>query len=1050
MLRPGKTSILCCRHLGELIVERYDLGVQVQVRLLGGFAVLVDGTPTPASRWQRRHAALLVKLLALSPDGRLHRDRVVDALWPDLTLDLALPRLHKAAHYARRALDDPAAVVLRNEVVTLFAGAMLDVDAVTFEEAADAALESPASADRCGDALKLAGELLPDDLAESWLEEPRQRLRLRVAQLLGGARRWEDLLRLDPANEEAHLELLREAVAAGDRTAALRHYARMERSLDAELGISPGPEAVALRARLLAVADTMSPVPKRHDARPAAARTELVERDAELRELTTVVGAAIDEGRGVVVLISGEPGAGKSALVRGFLERLAPGVTAIVGGCDDLLAPRSLGPFRDMATDHAELSAALSGSRLDDALPALLHVFAARPVAVVVEDVHWADDATLDAIRYLSRRIPGIPAALLLTFRETEVLADHPLRQILGSLAGATVRRVSLPALSVEAVRRLGAPSDADAAEIHRVTEGNPFFVTEVLAAGGAGVPPTVRDAVLARLGRHAAAVRTFLERLSVVPTRAERWLAETLADGDPGTLVEAERSGMIIGGTASVSFRHELARRAIESSLTAGEQLHANRAVIEALLARPGAEPARLVHHAERAGDAGIILEHGPPVAREAARLGAHRQAAGVLRVVLDHRDQLDPHDVADLYTRLAYSLYVVNHFAAALECAESAVKAAEQAADTVTLADALLVLARVALFARGPLRARQAAERAVEILEPAGDDARLAAALTELARVHSNLATVGIVAEPGERTEAFAARALEIGQRLRREDICALASSYLGDARLSQGDPRGADDLRRAISLAGSDSRVETQVRCYVAAAGGAYRTGRLDEAERYVAAGLRVAADGEFFAGQYRLRLTAAAVQASRGNWDAAVADLRVLVDSPGEPGAMAALARGLLARVLARRGDHEAGEVLAAALADPAFADDSFVVGSLAVARVELGWLDGSLGSLTGEVRQALAMAHDAGHRAVHAELCAYLRRAGVDVLAPADPPGPWAPTLAGRWTDAAAAWAGLGERYEQAVVLATATDERARARGAHLLRDLGATATSQAV
>ena len=392
----------------------------------------------------------------------------------------------------------------------------------------------------------------------------------------------------------------------------------------------------------------------------------------------------------------------------------------VVGGCDDLLAPRSLGPFRDMAEQHAELAEALASDRLDDALPGLLQVFAAHPSVVVVEDVHWADDATLDAIRYLARRIPGIPGALLLTFRETGVDASHPLRQLLGSLAGPSVRRVTLPPLSVEGVRRLGVVSEGEAAEIHRVTEGNPFFVTEVLAAGGTGVPATVRDAVLARLGSLSQPVRTLLERLSVVPTRTERWLAETLGDRDPGVVVEAERSGMIIGGDASVSFRHELARQAIESSLTAGERLQANRLVVDALLVRPGVESSRLVHHAERSGQVDVLLEHGPAAALESARLGAHRQAAGVLGVLLEHRALLGAHDVADLYTRRAYSLYVVNQFEAALKCAESGVTAAEEAGDAILLADALLVLARVAMFARGPMHARRAAERAVDILEP------------------------------------------------------------------------------------------------------------------------------------------------------------------------------------------------------------------------------------------------------------------------------------------------------------------------------------------
>ena len=1020
--------------------------VQVQVQLLGRFSVVVDGNAIPRSRWSGRQPAALVKLLALS-GGRLHRDRVIDALWPDLGVGAALPRLHKAAHYARRALDCRDAVELKDEVVAFFPGAGLDVDAIRFETAADAALAAaPVSPEDCAEALTMAGELLPEDLVESWLEEPRERLRLRVTQLLRGARRWEDLLRVDPADEEAHVELLRDAVARGDRTEGLRRYARMERVLAAELGITPSHEAAQLRGRLLATGAA--------PARPATlplGGAALVERDAELLALTTAVTAAAELSRGVVVLVSGEPGAGKSALVRGVLARLDPAVTAVVGGCDDLLAPRSLGPFRDMAEEHPELAAAVSSAGLDEALPALLQVFASRPSVVVVEDVHWADDATLDAVRYLSRRIAAIPGALLLTFREANIGADHPLRQILGALSGPGVRRVSLPPLSIEAVRRLGASSAQEAAEIHRVTEGNPFFVTEVLAAGaGVAVPPTVRDAVLARLGRLPPAARTLLERLSVVPTRAERWLAEVLAGGDPAVLVEAERSGMILGGPTSVSFRHELARRAIESSLVAGERLHANRAVVDALLEQPGVEPSRLVHHAARAGRVDVILEHGPAVAGEAIRLGAHRQAAEVLGVVLDHRDRLDAGQVAALSTRLAYSLYVVNHFEAALDRAESAVTAAERADDAVLLADALLVFARVALIARGPLVARRAAERAVAILEPAGDDARLAAALVELARAHSNLPTVGVVAEPSQPEQAFAEQAVAIGQRLGRTDLTAQGSWYLGDSRLARGDPRGTEDLRRAIALAGTDSRVELQVRSYVNAAGAAYRSGDLDAADSYVAAGLRVSADGEFLSGQYRLRLTSAAVRASRGDWDGAIVDLRALVGSPGEPGVMGALARSLLARLLARRGDPAAGEVLAVALDQFGAAEDSFVSGPIAVAQVELGWLDGSLGSLTELARRALDLAAESGHRSVRAELCAYLHRAGIEVGAELDAPGPWAPTLAGRWEEAAAAWARLGERYERAVVLATAPVGEARAEGILLLRTLGAAATIHAV
>ena len=263
----------------------------------------------------------------------------------------------------------------------------------------------------------------------------------------------------------------------------------------------------------------------------------------------------------------------------------------------------------------------------------------------------------------------------------------------------------------------------------------------------------------------------------------------------------------MLVGDGAWVGFRHELARRTIESSLTASERLAADRTVMSALLHHPGVEPSRLVHHAQRSGRTDVILEHGPAAAHEAIRLGAHRQAAEVLRFVLDRRDLLEPHDAIELTVQRAYSLYLVNQFDAALECAESAVAAAGASDDAVLLADALLVLARVVFFARGPMRAREAAARAVEILEPVHDETRLAAGLTELARAHSNLVTVSIVADPCERAETAAQRAVAIAQRIGQPGIEAQALCYLGDARLAQAILAGTQ-----IRCAPSRSRVPT----------------------------------------------------------------------------------------------------------------------------------------------------------------------------------------------------------------------------------------------
>jgi DNA-binding SARP family transcriptional activator len=219
----------------------------VDIKVLGGFEVVVDGVPTLERCWRRRSAASLVKVLALAPGHRLHREQVIDLLWPDEPPADAAPKLYKAAHYARRAAGSDDAVVLRNDVVHLFPHADLTVDALVFEELSQRAIASgdPASARAAIE--HYAGELLPDDRYDEWAGERRELLRLRHLNLLRLAGQWLAVSELDPGDEQAHVELMRQHVSHGDTVAALRHYERLERVLDRDFGATPGPAARKLR-----------------------------------------------------------------------------------------------------------------------------------------------------------------------------------------------------------------------------------------------------------------------------------------------------------------------------------------------------------------------------------------------------------------------------------------------------------------------------------------------------------------------------------------------------------------------------------------------------------------------------------------------------------------------------------------------------------------------------------------------------------------------------------------------------------------------------------
>jgi DNA-binding SARP family transcriptional activator len=242
----------------------------VAIRLLGRFIVTVDGDPVAEGVWRTRHAASLVKVLALAPGRRLHREQVIDALWPHDRIDQAAPKLHKAAHYARQAIGLPGSVMLRGGTVTLCPDAAFDatVDVARFEHLAQRAGVDEHAA-TCRAALAAyAGELLPEDRYEPWTIDRRERLRLRHLDLLRRDGRWDAVVDLDPADEVAHVALIRRHLAHGDRHAALRQFERLELAARDLLGVTPGREAAALRDHLLADPEARMAVDGRGRAGP--------------------------------------------------------------------------------------------------------------------------------------------------------------------------------------------------------------------------------------------------------------------------------------------------------------------------------------------------------------------------------------------------------------------------------------------------------------------------------------------------------------------------------------------------------------------------------------------------------------------------------------------------------------------------------------------------------------------------------------------------------------------------------------------------------------
>ncbi len=360
----------------------------------------------------------------------------------------------------------------------------------------------------------------------------------------------------------------------------------------------------------------------------------LLERDKELAELAALLDKA-RAGQGRVALVYGEAGIGKTAFLKRFVrEHVTPPVRLFWGGCDALFTPRPLAPLQEVAWLHGgRLAEKLRDGASRDTIFQIFFEELGRPhppAVVVMEDVHWADEATLDLLKFLGRRAERARALLVISWRDDEVPAGHPLRSMLGDLSRAAVRRIPLRALSPRAVEQLAREAKRRAGNLHALTGGNPFFVTEVLAGGEAAVPATASDAVLGRASRLSAPARELLDLASVAPTRIELPTLEAAAGPAFAALDELLAAGMLSLCDGAASFRHELARRAIEDAVPPlrARDLHARvLAALRSLPEEPGLLD-RLVHHAERAGDVALVLRLAPDAAAHAALLGAHREA--------------------------------------------------------------------------------------------------------------------------------------------------------------------------------------------------------------------------------------------------------------------------------------------------------------------------------------------------------------------------------------------------------------------------------------
>jgi DNA-binding CsgD family transcriptional regulator len=776
---------------------------------------------------------------------------------------------------------------------------------------------------------------------------------------------------------------------------------------------------------------------------------ELLEREPELATFDAALDAAA-RGAGQVLLVSGEAGIGKTTLTREIARRAGDRARVLVGACDDLLTPRTLGPFRDLPLGgDSVLRRALDGGADRDA------VFAAvldeldtplQPTVAVIEDAHWADEATRDVLAFLGRRLSTRRTVLVVTYRDA-LDEDHPLRSVLGTMAGPTVHRLPLRPLSTQAVATLAHGAVVDVDRIEELTGGNPFLVTELLAADDpSSVPLTVRDAVAARLQGAGGSVRHVLLLLAVAPAGLELSLLRDVVPSAADDVAAAERLGLVELTGARIRFRHDLLRDAVASTSTTARVTEAHARLLAALERQGDPDPAQAAHHAVGAGDVAAIVRYAPIAAQRAWEVSSHRDAIVLLEAVLPHEDRLPRPQLTTLLRAYAFELYLTNRHLDALASVDRAVRMLEEQdePEPVAFGKALTLRSHVATWAARPDVARDASARSIEVLADAGDPDALAFALANRSFVLAMQGSFRAAAELGTRADELTSGPAALSVR-------PYALIQRGGATALTGDPAGDRWTEEGIALAQRVPRYQFVPLGCAWRSMSALRHGRPDEVERWTTFGIGLADEHQIEVGVTTLRMLRHELQLRRGQLHDAEAGLRDLATDPQVTAWGQTVACTLLGRLLARRGD----EAEAFVLLDRGWqlarrSDEPERLGRAGAAWFEWAWLydddrarawgDEALAALAGtdpnpwllgEVLRTRAELEDAGPPPVDLA-------AGVDLV------DPWATSLRGELREAADAWAALGWPVEQARDLAATGDVDAMVDALAIVDRLGAT------
>ncbi len=768
---------------------------------------------------------------------------------------------------------------------------------------------------------------------------------------------------------------------------------------------------------------------------PYADAVQLLEREHELDVLGAALRLVGEGGAGLGIAVSGESGAGKSTVVATALQQ-GPALRTLRGQCEPLSTPRPLGPFRDLGLPGVADTTDDAGLR-----EAVLQELGSEPTVLVVEDLHWLDEASAELLRFLVRRVETVPLAVVVSYRDLEIGAHHPARQLLGDFAVLDgLRTLVLRPLSEAAVAAAVADTSLDAARVHRLTGGNPFFVAQVAREPDRPMPSSVRDAVLARIDDVELDDLEILQLIACAPDRLDDRVLP-LVGVDLPTLRRLDATTLLGRSDRGVVFRHELARLAVESTIPPGGAPRLHQRLLEALEQLEPQDPAVLTHHALGARDVDRTLAHARAAAAQAVAAASNTEAASFLEIALNHLPTTAaPLERALLLSQLTRQQYFIGRHRDAIATARASIRLWEEAGEQAGVAEAYAGLAVLEYQSGHSATSTVHARRATEIADACGVP-------TAVARAYTDAAMLAVIGSDLPRAVECAARLLAVATEAGLEEFEVAGRMMSAAVPCVTGESWARTEVLRWAEEAREQGWDELAWRGHILVFSADHEHGSVRAAQRIIEDTLAYVTERDLGVARLWHLSFRGLVHLTAGRWSAAEEDCRTAIDDV-ELGAniWPDTVLGLLSLRLGRGG---ADELLEGAWRKARGADEPLRYFPVLCALAEAMWMTGRpdprVTDFAVDNLQRLASSPDAiwaGGR-----LAVWLRRLGLLTARPAEIGEPYRMLLEGRHVDAAAWFRMAGDGFAEALALSDSPEPEHRLEAVALLDRLGAIGTA---